>query len=88
KSILVFDEEQADILSWLPEALDFIESARSEDGIVYVHCQAGVSRSATVVMAYLMRNLGLNCSKAFRMLKAAHRPALPNPGFQQQLRLY
>ena len=40
--------ESADLLSHLPELCDFIDQARAAGGAVYVHCAAGVSRSATV----------------------------------------
>ncbi|GAA5864992.1 hypothetical protein JCM1840_005700 [Sporobolomyces johnsonii] len=36
-------------------AFDFLDEARSRDERVLVHCQCGVSRSATVVIAYCMR---------------------------------
>lgn len=36
-------------------AFDFLDEARERDGRVLVHCQCGVSRSATVVIAYCMR---------------------------------
>ncbi|GAA6062397.1 hypothetical protein JCM10212_006183 [Sporobolomyces blumeae] len=36
-------------------AFDFLDEARARDERVLVHCQCGVSRSATVVIAYCMR---------------------------------
>ncbi|BGP52731.1 tyrosine/serine/threonine protein phosphatase [Rhodotorula sphaerocarpa] len=36
-------------------AFDFLDEARERDARVLVHCQCGVSRSATVVIAYCMR---------------------------------
>lgn len=36
-------------------AFDFLDRARAQKGRVLVHCQCGVSRSATVVIAYCMR---------------------------------
>lgn len=36
-------------------AFDFLDEARERDERVLVHCQCGVSRSATVVIAYCMR---------------------------------
>ena len=48
KHLEVVDMEAADLLSHLPALCDFIDEARSGGGVVYVHCAAGVSRSATV----------------------------------------
>ena len=48
KHLEVVDVESADLLSHLPELCDFIDQARAAGGAVYVHCAAGVSRSATV----------------------------------------
>ena len=53
-----------------------------------VHCVSGVSRSPSVVMAYIMAELELDCPKAFRMLKKAHRPSCPNVGFREQIKLF
>lgn len=55
---------------------------------VLVHCSAGVSRSASLVISYLLRS-GLCCSydEAFNTLKNTRSNIRPNPGFEQQLRL-
>ena len=54
----VFDEPEANLLEQLPTALDFIASALGAGGRVLVACEAGVSRSAAVVVAHLMREEG------------------------------
>ncbi len=75
-----------DIQPLLPTALQFIARARQGGGGCLVHCAAGRSRSATVVVAYdmLMRNCSLSQSLA-RMVKR-HKTTQPNPGFVEQLR--
>ena len=50
--IPVEDVEYADLLIHLPMACRFIHQALSEGGVVLVHCEQGLSRSATVVAAY------------------------------------
>lgn len=52
---------------------------------VLVHCARGVSRSATLVLAYLMIYEKLTIAEAINVV-CAHRNILPNAGFLQQLR--
>ncbi len=47
-------EAATDMAARFDECVDFINSARETNGRVLVHCRAGVSRSATVVVGYLM----------------------------------
>ena len=53
-----------------------------------VHCQAGVSRSASVVVAHLMASLGLSYEMAFAMVKGARSVVMPNVGFVRQLKFW
>ncbi|CAD8098242.1 unnamed protein product [Paramecium sonneborni] len=57
-------------------------------GSVLVHCAAGVSRSASVVIAYLMKTKGLGFSEAFNFVKKKRSVIQPNYGFIKQLRNY
>ncbi|CAK74287.1 unnamed protein product (macronuclear) [Paramecium tetraurelia] len=57
-------------------------------GSVLVHCAAGVSRSASVVIAYLMKKKGLAFQEAFNFVKKKRSVIQPNYGFIQQLRNY
>uniref|UniRef100_A0A3B1J3B8 Dual specificity protein phosphatase n=1 Tax=Astyanax mexicanus TaxID=7994 RepID=A0A3B1J3B8_ASTMX len=64
----------------------FIHTARTQhSGKVLVHCARGISRSATLVLAYLMIYEGLTVSEAIKAVRC-HRNILPNAGFLQQLR--
>lgn len=57
---------------------------KNPNHIVYVHCMAGVSRSATVVIAHLMRHMQLSLLDAYTMVKLK-RFIQPNIGFWKQL---
>lgn len=50
--IPVEDVDYADLLIYLPAAVNFIEEALHNGGVVLVHCVEGLSRSATVIAAY------------------------------------
>ncbi|KAJ4490110.1 hypothetical protein J3R30DRAFT_3653549 [Lentinula aciculospora] len=55
---------------------------------VLVHCQAGVSRSATIVAAYLMFNRKMNVEEALDLVRKARPEVDPNPGFIAQLEIF
>ncbi|KAG7489409.1 dual specificity protein phosphatase 26-like [Solea senegalensis] len=65
-------------------AADFIHSALSRGGCVLVHCHVGVSRSATLVLAYLMLKQNLSLVEAICAVKE-NRGVIPNRGFLRQL---
>ncbi|KAL4584691.1 hypothetical protein LXL04_009299 [Taraxacum kok-saghyz] len=79
------DEEDANITQIFEEAHKFIESVEEKGGKVLVHCFEGRSRSATVVLAYLMINKKLTLSRAWNKLRRVHRRAQPNDGFARVL---
>merc|ERR1719362_2459977 len=69
--------------------MDFLNVAASSGSTcrVLVHCQYGRSRSASVAVAYVMKDKGVSLDRAMSFV-AGHRPCLLiNPGFVQQLRL-
>ncbi|KAG2435576.1 hypothetical protein HYH02_011870 [Chlamydomonas schloesseri] len=87
KNIPVLDLEEEDLVKYFQECFRFIDAGR-EAGAVLVHCAAGISRSATVVIAYLMAHGSLSLEDARSAVKAA-RPAInPNQGFLLQLQLF
>ncbi|GAA6111107.1 uncharacterized protein LOC109104798 [Tachysurus ichikawai] len=63
----------------------FIHATLSNKGKVFVHCLMGVSRSATLVLAFLMICEQLTLKEAARVVRQ-HRDICPNPGFLNQLR--
>uniref|UniRef100_A0AAQ4RF96 Dual specificity protein phosphatase n=1 Tax=Gasterosteus aculeatus aculeatus TaxID=481459 RepID=A0AAQ4RF96_GASAC len=65
-------------------AADFIHRALAAGGTVLVHCAVGVSRSATLVLAYLMIRQNLTLVEAIKTVKD-HRGVIPNRGFLRQL---
>lgn len=88
KYIQLSDQPKEDIISHLDETYDFISSAILAREAVLVHCYFGVSRSATVVIAYLMRRYNLSYREAVEKARYSRSLVCPNPGFVTQLRLY
>ncbi|XP_051936921.1 dual specificity protein phosphatase 19-like [Hippocampus zosterae] len=88
KTVQILDLPETDITSYVNECGSFIERAREQDGVVLVHCNAGVSRSSSIVTAYLMWREGLAFHEAFRQVKLARPSSRPNSGFYRQLQNY
>lgn len=68
-------------------AIEFIaEALRNETSTVLIHCQQGISRSATIAAAYFMINERVSVEIALTRVKEGHSKANPNPGFLKQLK--
>ncbi|XP_066510011.1 dual specificity protein phosphatase 5-like [Hoplias malabaricus] len=85
KWIPVEDSHTADISSHFQEAIDFIDEVKQEGGKVLVHCEAGISRSPTICMAYLMRTQRLRLEEAFDIIRQRRSIISPNFSFMGQL---
>ncbi|XP_022098344.1 dual specificity protein phosphatase 1-like [Acanthaster planci] len=88
KSIPVDDDNEADLLSWFPEAIDFIDTVKLSGGSVLIHCRAGISRSATVCLAYLMKVQAMRLEEAFEFVRSLRKVISPNFSFMLQLLRY
>lgn len=62
----------------------FIDDALGSGGKVYVHCVSGVSRSATIVIAFLILKRNMQLMDAIKTVREK-REILPNDGFLKQL---
>lgn len=61
---------------------------REEGSKVLVHCKMGISRSASVVIAYVMKANNWNLKKALRFVKDKRQSIRPNENFLRQLEVY
>lgn len=88
--IPVEDSLAADLGSHLDKAVDWMAAVLSDPfapGAVLVHCQQGISRSATLVIAFLMRERGMPLASAVRFVHQ-RRWIRPNEAFIKQLGVY
>jgi len=85
KTLWLRDSPTEDITSILYDVFDYFEDVREQGGRVLVHCCQGVSRSTTLVIAYLMWREGQSFEDAFQFVKSARAVTNPNMGFACQL---
>ncbi|PCH36363.1 phosphotyrosine protein [Wolfiporia cocos MD-104 SS10] len=88
--ISVTDNINTNILQYLDTTTEFIRDAlaESEKNKVLVHCLVGMSRSATVVCAYLIATMSMTPDKAIGLVASQRIVASPNIGFRKQLEQY
>jgi len=63
----------------------FVKVITESSGPVLVHCRAGVSRSASLVVGYLMWKDKISLDKALTQVKKERSRAAPNVGFLRAL---
>ncbi|NXW01870.1 DS13B phosphatase, partial [Fregetta grallaria] len=81
-----FDDPSFDLSIFFYDAANFIGKAlNTSGGKVFVHCAMGVSRSASLVLAFLMIHENMTLVDALKTV-SAHRDICPNSGFLSQLR--
>ena len=86
--IRLCDAPTQDIHGHFAEALAFLRGVRAAGGICLVHCEYGVSRSGTIVLAALMAEEKINLRRAIESVRAARPQVQPNPGFHRALVLF
>ena len=94
--IEIDDKESAasELAKHFESAADFIQNALTQDenpentqnrNRVLVHCEMGVSRSSSLVLAYLMKCEGMTLCEAYAHTKKCRDVIRPNEGFYGQL---
>jgi len=79
----------AELVAHLSVTTAFLrEALRDPTARVLVHCIEGISRSTSVVSAFLIAQYGLTPSQAVQYVKSRRKVADPNSGFISQLYEY
>ena len=84
KKIAIIDLSNQNIIKYFGECLNFIKGEEK----VLVHCMAGASRSATIVVAYLMWKEKMKYKDAMELVKQKRFIVYPNLGFRDQLKKF
>jgi Dual specificity phosphatase, catalytic domain len=91
--VVTLDNGSQDILVYMETLCNFMDNvfaSMSKDhptGAVLVHCDRGVSRSAAIAIAYLMRKHGHGFDDTFAVVRS-QRKINPNANFREQLRIW
>ncbi|XP_062855945.1 protein phosphatase Slingshot homolog 3 [Trichomycterus rosablanca] len=87
-NVRVYDVESTDLLSHWNSTYVFINEARKRGQAVLVHCKMGVSRSASTVIAFLMKQQGWTFEEAYTHVRECRPIVQPNDSFLRQLQTY
>ena len=82
----LLDLPESDIFESVNTCIDIIHNFRKEN--ILVHCNAGISRSPTIVISYLMTLEKMSFNEAFEKVKKARNRIKPNEGFLKQLKMF
>jgi len=75
------DDYECDILKYFDEICEII----NKENIVLVNCVAGVSRSATIILAYLMKYYNMSLKDSFIYVRKRRDRICPNKHFMKCL---
>ncbi|XP_070569098.1 dual specificity protein phosphatase 18-like [Ptychodera flava] len=84
----VDDVPHALLSPYFERVADKIREEKLRGGRTVVHCVAGVSRSASLCIAYLMKHESLTLREAYEYVKGRRAVIRPNWGFWKQLISY
>lgn len=88
KHIHINDDPWLSIDNYFDDCIQFIEECQKENGKVLIHCMCGISRSVTIIGAYLIKKHKLSLNDAIIFLKDKKQNINPNDGFMNQLKKY
>lgn len=88
KHVEIDDLHTENVMEHFESCIEFIDQARQAQSNVLVHCRAGVSRSASVVIAYVMQAEKMGWEAALNYVRERRPVVCPNVGFRTQLQTW
>ena len=76
-----FSSSADELNSQIDNGIAFIDRARKANSSILVHCVQGISRSSTIVIAYLMKRENMTLKEAYSHVKSRRSIIRPNQGF-------
>jgi protein-tyrosine phosphatase len=80
------DHENFDLTSRLAPVLEIIQEKISKKENVLVHCQKGISRAPSVIIAFLIKHRKMSFEDSLKMVQKHNPEAYPNLGFLMHLK--
>ncbi|CAD8117246.1 unnamed protein product [Paramecium sonneborni] len=85
--IVAYDETNFNLSEYFEQTNSFIKQHLEKTNVL-VHCQVGVSRSVSILIAYFIKEMNMNFDIALQYIKDKREFVYPNEGFQDQLHQY
>lgn len=87
-NINTYDEFDFDLYKYFDYTNSIIDISEHKRHRTLVNCHAGISRSVTILMAYLLYKYKMNPQEAFEFILKKRDIVNPNEGFRQQIKKY
>lgn len=84
----MMDKSSENLLKYIDQCIDYIHMVKTNGGRVLVHCVAGMSRSVSVCLAFLVKYEEMTLKAAYDHIFNERRFIHPNEGFWQSLILF
>ena len=81
----IYDSEYQKLDKFLEKSNKFIKEGSEKGNKILSHCGAGMSRSVTMCLMYMIIEKKYKYSEAFKIMKEKRKCAVPNPGFRKLL---
>ena len=83
--IPLYDSESQKLEKYLEKSNNFIKEGSTNNNKILIHCGAGMSRSVTICLMYMIMEKNYKFSEAYKIIKEKRKCAVPNSGFRKLL---
>ena len=87
-NVPIYDGYNQEITKYFNDTNLFIKNHISKGKRVFIHCHAGISRSASILTAYLLSQTNMNLNETLTYLRSKRSIVNPNKDFYKNLSIY
>lgn len=81
----IMDHQDENIEIHFEKAFEFLDNIQKQNKTCIIHCHAGINRSATIALAYVMKRKNVNLFEAYEFFSYMRPGIIYNIGFRKQL---